>query len=1224
LEVSIAPPLALYQGETVATRILRSGGVNTSHVMTELKHDGLGFVTETATTTESSYESHAVATHDSRVDDQRYMPWLPELVIRNTEADSGRRTTDVRVLKYDDAGRLGSVTLRPSRSDWLETTYVRNDLGLIERVQESAEGHDARVTQIKWDTWGLAPERVENAEGHVQLLAVHPAFGVPVVTVDPNGVVSRAAYDGFGRLRSTTTLAGTAEVVYGRAEGSDRIAQRRPGEGWTVQVLDEHARPVRVQSEATDDRSSVLEVEYDERGRLSRTTLPRFEGESTHVAMNYFYDELDRLTVAYPGASLYRAGVRHEYSPGRRRSFAADGGERRLGPVVDEYYDSAGLLRFTKTTTTDAGTTSLQYEYGTAGLEVITDQSGTQWATDVDALERPTSTYDPDAGSRSYRFNAFGEVEAELDDDGNELLVIERDRLGRPLRFVHRDEGVTTVEWDPIGGVGRPEWVYDEATGVRVTWAYEEETGRLSSEITTAPDGSEYVTSVKYDEFGRPELVTYGDVVIRYVYDELGNLEQIVNHRTGAELWRALRFDAAGRVTAERWSAARGGDGRRVERRVDFDPRTGEINSITLDRGLSRLEELSFVYDQLGRLETASSLKRARTETFKYDDLHRVRAWIIDGTEVAEYRYDDVGNLESRFGIDLQYDDVETPHRLTAMVAAGGAASAVKYDERGRRYQWGAREVDYNRFDLPTHVRDAGAEVATYAYDGLGRRAWSNDERGETFYAAGGAWEVRRGNDGRRTTTVHLRAPSGTPIELVSNEGDSNLEVLYSLTDVLGSARATIDGRGDIVAYHDFDPFGAPTEADGRPTGEIVGLPSGLDRGFTGHRHDPTGFIDMGGRVYDPMTASFLTPDPVVVDLTNRQALHPYSYVLNSPTNFTDPTGFAPAEYGDGGVWGGIAAGFVSAIAGLLGGKDSGKPGPAGVEQVWLENGDTRRSHDPVQRTPTADVRGVRRAQSSSATARARDAGVVTVPHVELGMTRLSMHDFGAVSYDDIVRANAIAVRDYVQEVNARGRPSIMGIEVPPTDAAGMMADGITQFFGNVATIHDRQASGWSKLWAGVQVGMAAWSGVGTLQAMTAAPAAGQVVLDANALVGMFERGERVVVEAAIRGRQPLIPITAAKEYMRGAPGARTLTDRLARAQRLRFWMQETGAVIAPAASESSVIATQMSVGRLGRALGIGDARVLVTAEQAVAALLTRDAGLRRAAQAIGFVVEVY
>ena len=103
-------------------------------------------------------------------------------------------------------------------------------------------------------------------------------------------------------------------------------------------------------------------------------------------------------------------------------------------------------------------------------------------------------------------------------------------------------------------------------------------------------------------------------------------------------------------------------------------------------------------------------------------------------------------------------------------------------------------------------------------------------------------------------------------------------------------------------------------------------------------------------------------------------------------------------------------------------------------------------------------------------------------------MGRLSMHDFGAVSYDDIVRANAIAVRDYVQEVNARGRPSIMGIEVPPTDAAGMMADGITQFFGNVATVHDRQASGLSRLWAGVQVVLTAWSGVAALRSMSTTP----------------------------------------------------------------------------------------------------------------------------------------
>jgi hypothetical protein len=92
--------------------------------------------------------------------------------------------------------------------------------------------------------------------------------------------------------------------------------------------------------------------------------------------------------------------------------------------------------------------------------------------------------------------------------------------------------------------------------------------------------------------------------------------------------------------------------------------------------------------------------------------------------------------------------------------------------------------------------------------------------------------------------------------------------------------------------------------------------------------------------------------------------------------------------------------------------------------------------------------------------------------------------DFGAVSYDDIVRVGATVARDYVQEINARGRSSITGIEVPPTDAAGLMADGITQFFDNVATVHDRQASGWSRLWAGVQVVGSAWGGLRLLQSL--------------------------------------------------------------------------------------------------------------------------------------------
>ena len=48
----------------------------------------------------------------------------------------------------------------------------------------------------------------------------------------------------------------------------------------------------------------------------------------------------------------------------------------------------------------------------------------------------------------------------------------------------------------------------------------------------------------------------------------------------------------------------------------------------------------------------------------------------------------------------------------------------------------------------------------------------------------------------------------------------------------------------------------------------------------------------MGGRIYDPTIARFLNPDPFVQEQKNIQNFNKYSYVLNNPYGFTDPTGY--------------------------------------------------------------------------------------------------------------------------------------------------------------------------------------------------------------------------------------------------------------------------------------------------------------------------------------------
>lgn len=66
------------------------------------------------------------------------------------------------------------------------------------------------------------------------------------------------------------------------------------------------------------------------------------------------------------------------------------------------------------------------------------------------------------------------------------------------------------------------------------------------------------------------------------------------------------------------------------------------------------------------------------------------------------------------------------------------------------------------------------------------------------------------------------------------------------------------------------------------------------NRGYIGHEMlDQLALVNMNGPVYDPLTARFLSAAPYFTKPLNGQNYNRYSYVLNNPTNLTDPTGFA-------------------------------------------------------------------------------------------------------------------------------------------------------------------------------------------------------------------------------------------------------------------------------------------------------------------------------------------
>jgi RHS repeat-associated protein len=83
----------------------------------------------------------------------------------------------------------------------------------------------------------------------------------------------------------------------------------------------------------------------------------------------------------------------------------------------------------------------------------------------------------------------------------------------------------------------------------------------------------------------------------------------------------------------------------------------------------------------------------------------------------------------------------------------------------------------------------------------------------------------------------------------------------------------------------------------------ISGMIKGF--GFTGKRdYSYIQLIDFNARFYSPRLGRFIQPDTIIPNLTNPQSLNRFSYTLNNPVKYTDPSGnMYITEPGSGPCW---------------------------------------------------------------------------------------------------------------------------------------------------------------------------------------------------------------------------------------------------------------------------------------------------------------------------------
>ncbi len=509
---------------------------------------------------------------------------------------------------------------------------------------------------------------------------------------------------------------------------------------------------------------------------------------------------------------------------------------------------------------------------------------------------------EPNSGTSTFTYNGFGELKTQTN-AANQTVSLSYDKLGRVLTRTET-EGVTTFEYDSAAqGIGQ---LARESSGDFVRSYFYDQLSRPVSTVESHGFHS-FAVSRSYDGYGRPDAMTYPTgLATRQVYTANGHLSEVQNAATTQLYWRALAVNPRGQITQEVQ-----GNGVVTDRA--FDANTGLIDGITSTLGAAGdVQKEEFDFDLIGNL-TARRDKRYSTtfsETFGYDTLNRLQTVTTTGAAAVTAAYNDLGNITSRTDVgSFSYGAASTgPHALTG-VTGGAFNKSCGYDAKGNRVTDGATSLTYSSFNKPVRMVkggdtlrfDYGPDRALYRQTTFLTQPGGATSQTVREYI-GGLYERETTSEGLVRHIHYIAGGSGVAAILTDERSAASppVRLRYIHKDHLGSVDVITDSNGIEVERQSFDAWGRRRTVaynTGTATWSVT-YPATTGsaethHGFTGHEMlDAVGLVHMGGRIYDPITARFLSPDPFVQSPDNLQNLNRYSYVLNNPLSFTDPSGF--------------------------------------------------------------------------------------------------------------------------------------------------------------------------------------------------------------------------------------------------------------------------------------------------------------------------------------------
>jgi YD repeat-containing protein len=718
--------------KTVTTNsTYNTSGQVTNSVITTSGSDGLGSFSVTTTnqyqngytarrqgeitraTVSSSAPGEITLTRTSSFEYDWSKGHLIKEVIQPGHADPSIRR--VSVYGYDGFGNRTSTVTCDGRFEFSCTT--------------SASG--ARYSSVQFSSDGLFATSATNALGYTSYSVYDARFGVVTSTTDINGLTSTFTYDSLGRQRTTknpfnqTTTITRAWCDYtcptiGDHQTYYKITTQAPSTPTTVVYFDQLNREVRKQTEGFNAEKIFVDTEYDDFGRVKRTSEPYFQGDTPYWNTPV-YDALGRkihmITPNQDGSYDTTSTISYQ-------GFTTEVTDA-LGRTVTEVKNVLGQV----VKMTDKAQNDTLYEYDALGnLTKTTDVAGNEVILSYDIRGRKTQMNDPGMGTWKYKYNTFDQL-VEQTDAKNQKTVMVYDAMGRMTSRTdaYGTANAQTASWSyyttPVKSRGK---LYQKtaANGDYTRYTYNTTYGQL---IQTDQKIGTKTFSVKhaYDALGRVSSITYpattaystGFKVVQQ-YNAKGYLSLVRKDDNTKTYWRADAISPRGQLEA----ATYGNGTQELSAHSDAN---GWLIASVVAKGSSDLMDMTYEFDAVGNIKKRiDGRQQDMTEAFDYDELDRLTHSTIYGGPTGVnhidkfYSYDDMGNITSKSDVG-SYSYAGCGNRPHAVCSAGG--KTYVYDANGSMTQVKIgttvnTTVNYTAFNKANYMQK-GNYAVTFNYD---------------------------------------------------------------------------------------------------------------------------------------------------------------------------------------------------------------------------------------------------------------------------------------------------------------------------------------------------------------------------------------------------------------------------------------------------------------------------------------------------------------------------